>query len=104
MRYFYLINTMFSLDTKCHYYEVTRPVDYSQLTSMTEEVGKDLAGLAEREGLESEDFGAVLVVGAAGTYAYPWPSPWWDGSLDYTTGCCFVGWVIRGSTCTSSII
>ncbi len=92
MRYFYLVNTMFRLDTKCHYLKVTRPVDSSKLGNMTEEVSKDLEALAARDGMKPEDFGAVLVVGAAGTYAYPWPTPWWDGKLDYTTGCCFVGW------------
>ena len=91
MRYFYLINSMFRLDTKCKYLKVTRPVDASQLGYMTEEISKDLEELAKREGLKPEDFAAVIVVGGAGYYAYPWPTPWWDKKLDYTTGCCFVG-------------
>jgi DNA-binding beta-propeller fold protein YncE len=91
MRYFFWINSFMQLDTQCKYLFVTRPVDWAYLGSSSEEVYKDLATLAKRENLTPEDFGAVLVVGGNGTYAYPWPTPWWGGKLTYTTGCCFAG-------------
>lgn len=92
MRQFYWTNSLMQLDTKCKYMLVKRPVDYAYLGSSSEEVYKDLATLAKREGLKPEDFGAVLVLGGKGTYAYPWPTPWWGGKLTYTTGACFCGW------------
>ena len=91
MRYFYWLNSYFRLDTRCFYLRVTRPVEFAYLGSSSEEVYKDLETLAKREGMKPEDFGAVLVVGGNGTYAYPWPTPWWGGRLTYTTGCCFCG-------------
>ena len=91
MRYFYWTNSRFRLDTKCIYLRITRPVEFAYLGSSSEEVYKDLKTLADREGMKPEDFGAVLVVGGNGTYAYPWPTPWWGGNLTYTTGCCFIG-------------
>src|SRR4030042_853660 len=91
MRYFYWLNSYFRLDTKCYYYKVTRPVDFAFLGSSSEEVATDLEALAKREKMKATDFGAVLVVGGSGTYAYPWPTPWWGGKLTYTTGCCFCG-------------
>ncbi len=92
MRQFYWTNSLMKLDTKCKYLFVTRPVDFAYLGSSSEEVYKDLVTLAEKEGLRPEDFGAVLVIGGNGTYAYPWPTPWWGGKLTYTTGACFCGW------------
>ncbi len=91
MRYFYWTNSYFRMDTKCYNYKVTRPVDFGYLGSSSEEVYKDLKALADKEGMQPEDFGAVLVIGGNGTYAYPWPTPWWGGRLTYTTGCCFAG-------------
>ncbi len=91
MRYFYATGTMFRLDTKCHYLKVTRPTDLSNLGSSGEIVAGDLAELAKRDGLKPTDFGAVIVVGGAGYFAYPWPTPWWGGQLSHTTGCCFIG-------------
>jgi DNA-binding beta-propeller fold protein YncE len=91
MRYFYFSNSMFRLDTKCKYLKVARPVDLSNLGSSGEEVARDLAELATREGLKPTDFGAVIVVGGSGYFAYPWPTPWWGGQLSHTTGCCFIG-------------
>ena len=70
---------------------MTRPVDIAYLGSSSEEVYNDLAELAKREGMQPEDFGAVIVIGGSGYYAYPWPTPWWGGKLTYTTGCCFAG-------------
>ena len=91
MRYFYWTNSYFRLDTRCYYLRITRPVEFAYLGSSSEEVDKDLKTLADREGKKPEDFGAAIVVGGNGTYAYPWPTPWWGGKLTYTTGCCFVG-------------
>jgi len=91
MRLWYWRNSHMRLDTKCYYLKVDRPVDVSSLGSSSEEVAKDLEALAAREGMKPTDFGAVLVMGAACCYAYPWPTPWWGGKLTYTTGCCFPG-------------
>jgi len=91
MRYFYWLNSKFRLDTKCKYLYVTRPVEFASLGSSSEEVYKDLAVLAKREKLKPTDFGAVIVIGGNCCYAYPWPTPWWGGTLTYTTGCCFAG-------------
>jgi hypothetical protein len=89
MRYFYWTNTYFRLDTKCHYYPVTRPVDVAYLNSSSEELARDLEALAKRDGMAATDFGAVLVMGGGCCFAYPWPTPWWGGKLSFTTGCCF---------------
>jgi len=92
MRYFYWTNSYFKLDVKCKYMQVTRDVDFSQLCSPTKEVYRDLKTLAQREGLRPDQFGAVLVIGGNGTYAWPWPgTPWPGGKLNLTTGCCFCG-------------
>lgn len=91
MRYFYWTNSTMHLDTKCKYLNVTRPVDWAYLGSSSEAIYDDVVELAKREGLAPEDFGAVIVVGGSGYYAYPWPTPWWGGRLTYTTGCCFIG-------------
>jgi len=91
MREFYWRNSFFRLDTRCYYLHVKRPVEFAYLGSSSEEVYKDLAELARREGLKPTDFGAVLVIGGNCCYAYPYPTPWWGGKLTYTTGCCFAG-------------
>jgi hypothetical protein len=90
-RYFYLINSRFRFDTHFHYKFVTRPVDFAYLGSSSEEVFKDLKELADSLHMQPSDFGGVVTIGGNGTYAYPWPTPWWGGKLTYTTGCCFCG-------------
>lgn len=91
MRYFYWTNSRFALDPRCFYLNVERPVDFSFLGSSSGEVHRDLEVLAEKEGLEPTDFGAVIVIGGNCCYAYPYPTPWWGGKLTHTTGCCFAG-------------
>ncbi len=91
MRYFYWTNSFFKLDTKCKYLKIQRPTPFSQLGFATETVYNDLVTLANREGLRPDQFGAVLVCGGNGTYAYPWPTPWWENKLNATTGACFNG-------------
>ncbi len=91
VRYFYLKNSRYRFDTKFYYYFVKRPVDFAYLGSSSEEVYRDLKTVADREGMKPEDFGGVITIGGNGTYAYPWPTPWWGGKLTYTTGVCFCG-------------
>ena len=90
-RYYYNMNSRFLFDLDFQCVKVTRPVDASTLGSSSEEVYKDLAEYARSKGMKPEDFGGVIVAGAAGYYAYPWPTPWWGGKLTFTTGCCFIG-------------
>jgi hypothetical protein len=90
-RFFYMMNSRFRFDLDFQCVKVTRPVDVSTLGSSSEEVYKDLAEYAQKKGMKPEDFGGVIVAGAAGYYAYPWPTPWWGGKLTFTTGCCFIG-------------
>lgn len=92
MRYFYWTNSFFKLDTKCKYLRIERPTNFSQLGFATETVYNDLVTLAKREGLRPDQFGAVLVQGGNGTYAYPWPTPWWESKLNFSTGACFNGY------------
>ncbi len=91
VQYFYWANSRFRFYLNMHYLFVTRPVDFAFLGSSSEEVYKDLKTLADSLNMEPSDFGGVITIGGNGTYAYPWPTPWWGGKLTYTTGCCFTG-------------
>jgi sugar lactone lactonase YvrE len=91
VRYFYWTNTFFKWDLKMYYLFVQRPTDIGFLGSSSEVVYNDVLELAKREKMNPEDFGGVITIGGGGTYAYPWPTPWWGGKLTYSTGCCFTG-------------